>query len=160
MAYLKPQSPIKNGGDHIYPLTTYDQIILSDGNRWDGNVTTDKTLTQSGKAADAKSVGDAIANHYHNYATTSTYSGTLSSSGWSSSAPYSQTITVSGVLATDTPFADVNMSSASTGDVGTALTEAWSLVGRITVTADNTVVAYCYEEKPTTNIPFILKVVR
>ena len=30
MAYLKPQSPIKNGEDHVYPLTTYDQIVMSD----------------------------------------------------------------------------------------------------------------------------------
>ena len=36
MAYLKPQSPIKNGEDYIYPLTTYDQVILENGNRWDG----------------------------------------------------------------------------------------------------------------------------
>lgn len=36
MAYLKPQSPIKNGQDHIYPLTTYDQIIMPDGSRWNG----------------------------------------------------------------------------------------------------------------------------
>lgn len=160
MAYLKPQSPIKNGEDHIYPLTTYDQIIMNDGSRWDGNVTTDKTLTQSGRAADAKTVGDAIANHYHNYATTATYSGTFTSSSWSSSAPYSQTVTVSGIRSTDTPFADVNMSSASTGDAGNNLIEAWSFIGRITVTTDNTVVAYCYDEKPTIDIPFVLKVVR
>ena len=36
MAYYKPQSPIKNGEDYIYPLTTYDQIITSDGSRWNG----------------------------------------------------------------------------------------------------------------------------
>lgn len=35
MAYLKPKSPIKNSGsgDYIYPLTTIDQIIKSDGSR-------------------------------------------------------------------------------------------------------------------------------
>lgn len=33
MAYLKPQSPLKNGEDHIYPLTTIDQIIMDDGSR-------------------------------------------------------------------------------------------------------------------------------
>lgn len=104
--------------------------------------------------------GKANSSHAHNYATTATYSGTLTSGGWSSSAPYSQTVTISGILATDTPFADVNMSSASTGDAGNNLIEAWSFVGRITVTADNTVVAYCYDEKPTINIPFVLKVVR
>lgn len=36
MAYLKPQSPIKNGEDHIYPLTTVDQIMMDDGNRLSG----------------------------------------------------------------------------------------------------------------------------
>ena len=34
--YIKPQSPIRNGDEHIYPLTTYDQIILEDGTRWNG----------------------------------------------------------------------------------------------------------------------------
>lgn len=36
MAYLKPQSPIKYKEDHIYPLTTIDQIIMDDGNRLSG----------------------------------------------------------------------------------------------------------------------------
>lgn len=35
-AYLKPQSPILYKNDYIYPLTTYDQVILADGSRWDG----------------------------------------------------------------------------------------------------------------------------
>lgn len=34
MAYLKPQSPIKDrDGDYIYPLTTVDQVIMPDGSR-------------------------------------------------------------------------------------------------------------------------------
>ena len=36
MAYLKPQSPIKLGEDHIYPLTTIDQVVMSDGKRLGG----------------------------------------------------------------------------------------------------------------------------
>lgn len=36
MAYLKPQSPIRYGEDHIYPLTTVDQIMMDDGNRLSG----------------------------------------------------------------------------------------------------------------------------
>ena len=38
MAYIKPLSPLKLGEDHIYPLTTYDQIIMKDGSRWNGKV--------------------------------------------------------------------------------------------------------------------------
>ena len=34
MAYLKPQSPIKDkDGDYLYPLTTVDQVIMPDGGR-------------------------------------------------------------------------------------------------------------------------------
>lgn len=34
MAYLKPQSPIKDkDGDYLYPLTTVDQVIMEDGSR-------------------------------------------------------------------------------------------------------------------------------
>lgn len=33
MAYLKPQSPLKNNDDYIYPLTTADQVIMEDGSR-------------------------------------------------------------------------------------------------------------------------------
>lgn len=33
MAYLKPQAPLMNGEDYVYPVTTADQIILSDGSR-------------------------------------------------------------------------------------------------------------------------------
>ena len=34
MAYLKPQSPIKDkDGDYVYPLTTVDQVIMPDGRR-------------------------------------------------------------------------------------------------------------------------------
>lgn len=36
MIYVKPQSPIRKGDTGIYPLTTYDQIIMKDGNRFDG----------------------------------------------------------------------------------------------------------------------------
>lgn len=36
MAYLKPQSPIKLGENHVYPLTTVDQVVMSDGKRLSG----------------------------------------------------------------------------------------------------------------------------
>lgn len=37
-SYLKPQSPILYKENYIYPLTTYDQIIMPDGSRWQGEV--------------------------------------------------------------------------------------------------------------------------
>ena len=65
-------------------------------------------------------------------ATTATYSATLTADGWSASAPYTQTAAAAGVLSTDDPFVDVDMSGASGSAQGTALTEAWGFVGRVT----------------------------
>ena len=90
-------------------------------------------------------------------AETGTYKGTFSATGWSGSAPFSQAITVEGIRSTDYPFVDIDLSDVQDA---TAVIEAWTLVGRCTVSADNRVVAYCYEEKPTVNIPVIFKVVR
>lgn len=87
-----------------------------------------------------------------------TYTATLTASGWSSSAPYTQTVTVSGILATDAPVVDLNMSSATTSNAE-LLQGAWSNIGRI-VTAANKITAYCYNEKPTVDIPLNIMVVR
>ena len=98
-----------------------------------------------------------IENRVVEAATTETYKGTFLANGWSSEAPYTQTITVSGVLSTDYPFVDIDLSDTNNS---TGVIEAWRLVGRCTVESDNTVIAYCYEEKPTVDIPIIFKVVR
>lgn len=33
----KAKMPFKQEGNYYYPITTFDQIILPDNNRWDGN---------------------------------------------------------------------------------------------------------------------------
>ena len=92
-------------------------------------------------------------------ARTARYSATLTAAGWSASAPYTQTASAAGVLSTDDPFVDVDMSGASGSAQGTALTEAWGFVGRVTA-GNGQITAYCYEDKPAVNLPVILKVVR
>lgn len=92
-------------------------------------------------------------------ASTQRFSAALTASGWSASAPYAQTVAVPGLLSTDDPFVDVSLSGASEPDAANALLEAWAFVGRVTA-GDEALTAYCYEEKPTVEIPLILKVVR
>lgn len=65
MAYLKPQSPLIKGDDYFYPLTTADQIIMSNGLRMEDMVGKTKTQTI-----------------------------TLYQNGWSTQAPYCYSITV------------------------------------------------------------------
>lgn len=112
----------------------------------------DETFTKRGFAADSAAVGIAL----NTKAETASYKTTLLASGWSGSAPYTQTVNVSGILATDEPFIDVYLEGVSDG---TAIIEAWAVVGRVS-TANDSITAYCYEEKPEVDIPVLMKVVR
>lgn len=92
-------------------------------------------------------------------ATTASYTATFPVSGWSSSSPYTQTVNVSGILSTDNPIVDIDMSNAQNADDWAALIESWNFVGRITAN-QGSVTMYCYDDKPTVNITIFLKVVR
>lgn len=85
------------------------------------------------------------------------YSATLTVAGWTGSGPYTQEVTVSGILGSDTPFVDVDMSGLSTLDDMSDARDAFGLIlkgvcgaGKITFTAS---------AKPETAIPIKIKVV-
>lgn len=81
---------------------------------------------------------------------------TLDTTWTGSSVPYSKTVTVVGILATDTPIIDVVMSG--TYETDKARQEAWAYVYRA-VTSNNSITFYA-SEKPTVNLPVQIKVVR
>ena len=84
---------------------------------------------------------------------------TFPASGWSGTAPYTQTVSASGVLATDENCpADADMSGA-TADNYADLLAGWIAVGRIR-TGNGTLMAYCYSEKPTVDLTVRVKIVR
>lgn len=91
-------------------------------------------------------------------ASTNLYTATIPTSGWSGSAPYTLEVTINGILSTDVPNIDIDLSSANT-DTAKKIIEEWTKVGRIT-TAANKITVYCYEEKPSVALPIQLKVVR
>jgi len=107
---------------------------------------------------DAQS-GVELAAEVAGKASTAGYTATLLGAGWSTGVPHTQTVAVEGILATDNPFVDVDMSGATTGAAGTALSDAWTLVGRVEAGAGS-ITAYCYDDAPAVDIPLILKVVR
>lgn len=86
-----------------------------------------------------------------------TATATLLASGWSSSTPYSQTVTVAGMLATDNP----HISPVYSDTLATAIDqkEAWEAVSKA-VTVDGTITFSCFEDKPTTDIPIQVEVNR
>lgn len=80
------------------------------------------------------------------------------SANWSgSAAPYTQTVTVTGVLATDMPH--ITPVYSSTLETAIAQRDAWLAVSDATAGAGN-ITFVCFEDKPTTAIPIQVEVNR
>ena len=144
----------------------------------------DPTLTEKGKAAQAKAVGDALKRKldktggtmtgpvivqapveamnpatkiYVDNAISSTHMRAqvvLPVSGWSSTAPYTQTVAVSGILATDQPHYGVVYSGNWDAE-----REAFGFVDDLD-TAAGSVTFICFEDKPEVNLTIQLEVNR
>ena len=84
---------------------------------------------------------------------------TLSKSAWSAGSPYSMTVEVQDILSTDNPIADVNLNNVNEMEQVMTLSGEWAKIGKIS-TGNGNITAYCYGEKPTTDLPIILKIVR
>lgn len=100
---------------------------------------------------------DEIEKLKNDKAETDTYKCILVTGGWSDAAPYTQTVFVDGLLSTDYPFVDIDLSEVADAQ---SVIEGWNMVGRLTVSGDNSIIAYCYEEAPAVDIPIVFKVVR
>lgn len=81
----------------------------------------------------------------------------IPASGWSGSAPYTQTVSVEGINENDMP----HISPVYSDDLATALAqkEAWEKVSRGKA-GTNTITFICYGDKPTTSIPIQIEVNR
>ncbi|NLI21748.1 MAG: hypothetical protein GX418_09400 [Clostridiales bacterium] len=81
----------------------------------------------------------------------------LPAAGWSDQAPYTQTASVDGVLATDVPLVD----AALDADTATAQAQllAYGCIGRVQA-ADGQITAVCLEDRPETDLPLRLRVIR
>lgn len=84
------------------------------------------------------------------------FAAVLNAENWSEEAPYTQTVTVEGILEQDEPIADIDMAEA-TGETAEALLEAFSMVSRIE-TAENAITAVCLTDRPETDMTIRLTV--
>ena len=81
---------------------------------------------------------------------------TLSVSGWSSSAPYTQSKNVSGVESSDTPIIALYISGSPSAATVKAQKKAFGYLDRA-VTANGSIAFYCYEKKPTVDFTVSVK---
>ena len=123
MAFLKPQTPIKdfNTGDYVYPLTTADQVVMKDGSR----------LNSVFKSTVKKDI-------------------ILLANKWTDEAPYTQTITLDEY--TDDLSVDANVKYSGILDSDKALNKTASCITYIKKDGKN-IIFSCLENKPEIDIP-------
>lgn len=87
------------------------------------------------------------------------YTATLTVAGWTgTAAPYTQEATVAGILASDSPFVDVDMSGLTTTDDMAAAQDAFGLILKATAGAGK--ITFVASDKPETAMTVKIKVVR
>lgn len=86
-----------------------------------------------------------------------TTTATLSTTWSGSSAPYTQVLSVAGILSTDTPH--IMPVYSTTNSTAIAQKEAWACVSKA-ITSDGKITFTCFEDKPTTAIPIQIEVNR
>ena len=81
---------------------------------------------------------------------------TLPASKWSTSAPYTQTVTVSGVTAEDSPVIALYISGSPGAAAVKAMRKAFGYLDRA-VTGNGSITFYCYEKKPAADFSVSVK---
>lgn len=111
--------------------------------------TTAQTFTNAQKAQARTNIGAAA---------TASYTATLTVAGWTgTAAPYTQEATVAGILASDTPFVDVDVSGLTTADDMTAVQDAFGLILKATAGAGK--ITFAASDKPDVALTVKIKVV-
>lgn len=119
---------------------------------------TEGTISEEGDAFSASNMNDLetrIKNAFDTCVSTN-YNATITTNWVGSTAPYTQIISITGILESSTPIVDVVLDS-NTATAKSQL-EAWNYVSKIE-TGENSITITCLEDKPTVAIPIQVKVV-
>lgn len=121
-------------------------------------LTVDTTTMQAQFSAFLAKIQDDLANIEagSGLVTRQTYTATVGT-GWTGSGPYTQTVAVSGILASDMPHVVPVYDADNT--TAQAQREAWGCVSR-GVAAAGGIQFTCFEDKPETAIPIQIEVMR
>lgn len=131
------------------------QILVSDGTEVESNLgyfnlgAIGRDLLATATQAEALAAIEA--------ATTALYSVTVAPGDWSGSDPSTAAKTIAGMLATDTPIVDLDLSSVLFADWADVEAD-WALVSRAATSADT--VTFYAKATPTESLPIQIKVVR
>lgn len=80
----------------------------------------------------------------------------LSANGWSSSAPYTQTVNLARITSSDTPIISMGTPSTISSANYKAMKKAYGYIDRV-VSNNGSLTFYCYNKKPTVQIRVLVK---
>lgn len=126
--------------------TTNYNLNLPEDTDWADNDTLNPNFTTIDTRLKADADGIAKINSVKTATISTTWTGSV--------PPYTQTISISGILSTDTPIIGVVYSSTLATAI--AQKEAWGLIGDIE-TNNGSITVKCFGDKPTVAIPIQLK---
>jgi len=130
--------------------------ILDGGAVLKADVVNGLTQIAAGKVLDARQ-GKTLAEMVGAKAETKSFTTTFTAAGWSPVAPHTQTVSVAGLLAADTPIVDIVVDEDP--EVAIAQLESYGFVGRVSA-GNGTLKAWCYEDVPEADITVQIKAVR
>jgi hypothetical protein len=134
---------------------TYHSLIVNKSDN--GNYVQQIAIKEGTTDMYLRELSDGAWSNWEKVGLVADYFVTISTNWTGSSAPYTQTITVTGLTNMDTPIVDVVLSS--TTSMALSQLEAWNCVSKIETGADQITVT-CLEDKPTVAILVQIKVVR
>lgn len=150
-------STVINGQAGIQGVSVNGSEITPDSNN-KVNLNVPIVLQTTGSSTTEVMSQNAVTNALGSKASVLTYSATILSSGWTgSSAPYTQTFSVSGILSTDKVFADIVLSDNDT-TAKSQLTN-WAYISKMVV-SNGTITATCFDSKPSVDLSISLTVIR
>ena len=128
----------------------YQQTTNGDGTVSFSDVT---TYTQQGDQFGANDINETNAAIN---SVIGTKTATFAANGWTgSSAPFQNSVSVSGIVSTDTPIVALNLANNTTSANAILAHQAWSYINSV-VTGNGTVTAYA-NKKPTVDLPIVIK---
>lgn len=158
--YKKPQSPLQYDGQYFYPLTTIDQVILDEDTRLNAVLNNlvyseEEKIESSLVPLDADTLGGKGPEDYAKAPIKKQI--TILANFWSSSAPYTQVISVENITDSDNP----HIFPIYSDNLNTAIAqkEAWSNISRAK-SGSNSITFYCFEEKPAIDIDVQIEVIQ
>lgn len=101
--------------------------------------------------------GKAVYSAINTKAARASYTATLSTNWTGTSAPYTQEVTISGILATDNPH--ITPVYSSTNAAAILEKKAWNMVGKA-VTSAGKITFTCFEEKPEQTLSLQIEIIR